>query len=1675
MKKTKTLKILLSFILLFLFSNFLFAQINANFTVDSEIGCNHLIVRFTDISTPSENIVFRKWYFGNGNSSSLSSPQASYGEAGSYTVTLIVSNGVFFDTIVKTDFIQVLKDPIPNFTTLTSNLGCSPLPVSFQDLSIGSNGSAIKYWDWDFGDGVISHVQTPTHVYERFGDFSVSLHVIDENACENSIQFDSYINILETPVPQFTTSKRIGCSKPFEIDFFNNTTKQGTLTYLWNFGDGTTSTVENPTHIYDTLGRFSPYLIASNENNCSDTLILEEYIKLGPVIADFETSDSVFCVSDSFLITNISKGANSYLWDFGDGNTSHNENPSHFYDKAGVYTISLTSSYIEGDTCSNKIQKIIRIEDVVAKYTRDPFYICQLPQEVHYTNTSINAVSWEWHLEYQNLRYNNQNLLINYDSISTKTKTFKDTLIAVSQYGCIDTLIQDTSIYISIPDIYILTQYSSKCVPSEIAFVDSINYNSSFDSIVSWHWDFGNGDYSLFKNPIYTFNQPGDYITQLTTETAEGCVNKKNDTVSVGNIVFPDFKVSPFKACASDVFNFTDLTTDENLVNSWIWSFNFYVDPIGANYLDSIKGGNVSRKQNPKIIFLDTGYVSCTLKSAYNGCVNKIVKDSVAYVNGVVGYFHSYSTCENPLSYLFKGSIINADRWYWNFGDGSAIDSTSINPVHDYLNPGRYFVKLTSYNDEINCFFVDTHYVDAVKASADILADNVVGCKGLEVKFDGGVLTENHTKFWLNKEHYTYLWNFGNDNLFNDKPYLFTNDSLVSYTFNNKGVHKVSLVVEDINKCRDTAFQFIKIYIPEVEFTSNDTNGCAPMNIEFINNTKTDTTMILWNWNFGDGTMSNFITPTHIYDADTSFNVSLYAKNILGCTDSVSHPNFIVVKKTEPKFYVIDSVICQNDTAYFINETIGYGLKYLWNFGDGSISTETIPQHFYQNGGFFDVSLTVTDTFKCISVLSFDSLIHKQVFTKVDFVADSVYTACYPLVVNFDNYSNYEYITSWQWSFGDGASSVLQHPKHMYVRPGNFAVELIASTKNGCISNIIKSNYIDVDGPYAVYSAPDFICKDEEVLFVIDSIIDAVSFEWDFGDGNIVASTGDTIKYTYNEYGKVFPRLLFYSDLFGACPQSYYDSIVINIINANFNFDSGVLCSQNDISFKNASFGDEYWSWNFGDGNFSKEQNPKHQFMEDGNYSVQLIVSDFVSCQDTIEKDITIKLSPSTDDSFIDTLKCDGASILLDAGGGYNGYLWSTNEITQTIEYSDSGTLTHKVKNIEGCWSSPDTIVINEIPLAVADLGIDKVICDGDSITFDVTGSIYDNYLWQNNSSSSKFVADTLGTYFVKVYNVCGEAFDTIEVSMIYLPTIDLGNDTTICENEILFLELESGYTEYLWNDKDTGFTYMVQSEGEIFATVKNEYGCWSKKDTIIVSFDKYLDINLGNDFSFCEGDRVFLSVNEDNVTFLWQDTSTNDSLFIFSEGEYSVAVSNHCGTFKDSVNIEQINLPKVDLGNDYTFFEGGDEIRILDAGINETYLWSTGDTTQYIEIFAGSYDVWVMVSSNGCYNSDTILISTSSHPENSSCIADIPTAFSPNGDGLNDILLVRGYCIKEVVFMVFNRYGEMLFNSTELENGWDGKYRGVLQPTDVYVYYLKVIFEDKSSFEKTSNFTIIE
>ena len=400
----------LTILLLVCFSIKGLCQLVADFTMSQASGCFPLAVSFSNTSAQTSPSTVYEWDFGNGNKSKLKDAGAIFDEEKSYTITLTVKDGTTSST--KTKVVTVYKKPSGDFTASLQK-GCLPLPVTFTATASAGDGT-IKNYLWDFGDGNTQTVSTAAllHTYQAERDPVISLIVTNSYGCQSTVIKRNIVSVLPAVIASFTADKTVLCTLQESATFTNKSIGPGSLSYQWNFGDGTTSTSAQPTHQYQAMGAYNIQLGVTSSEGCTATITQNTMIHA----ADFKSiieMPSLICKDASITFSNKSiPTPASSTWEFGDGYTAFTSGSYnttyHGYNKAGTYTLKLTNQF---GACKDVQTKVVEVKEspLLKGFEIAVANPCGAPVLVTFKDTTATAVQWEWTSGYlANLQSNQQ-------------------------------------------------------------------------------------------------------------------------------------------------------------------------------------------------------------------------------------------------------------------------------------------------------------------------------------------------------------------------------------------------------------------------------------------------------------------------------------------------------------------------------------------------------------------------------------------------------------------------------------------------------------------------------------------------------------------------------------------------------------------------------------------------------------------------------------------------------------------------------------------------------------------------------------------------------------------------------------------------------------------------------------------------------------------------------------------------------------------------------------------------------------------------------------------------------------------------------------------------------------------------------------------------------------------
>ncbi|NSW45488.1 MAG: PKD domain-containing protein [Bacteroidales bacterium] len=848
---------------------------------------------------------------------------------GSYTFQWLENAGA---SCTDSDTVIINFDVVPIASFIPNNPdGCSPFNIQFQNTSqFGVN------YEWYFSDNTTSNIENPSHTFYNTTNndvsYSVQLIATSQYGCKDTVMSSLIVHPL--PVSQFSHNASPQCS-PVNVQF--NNTSIGTVSYLWDFGDGQQSNAFNPNHTFinntNLIQYFAVKLISTNLFGCTDTAI--QYVTVYPDPNYNIIAQPTESCSPALIDFQTEPGAQEYLWSFGDGtNIQGNNIIQHQYvnttQNAQIFQVQLIATNYFG--CSDTVMTSITISPKpIANATSQAIDMCS-PALYNFNNLSQGNVQSHWYWGDGSDEINNASSIQHtYTNSTNSIKQFVVSLVAINAFGCKDSFTLPINVYPSV-----LSQFNSPtngCSPLNINFINNTTSNCTY------LWNFGDGNTSTSQNPSHTYiNQTSsqqNYTVSLIVTSTYGCKDTAQTTITVYPSPIAQLTIDHASGCAPYQAQFTNSSSG---ATSFLYQFG---DNTSSTNTNSIIHHTYDNITNNPVTY------QCNLIVQNNYACKDSTQLSITVYPRVVAQFTNDSTGCSPVNIHFNNHSLNAISYLWNFGDGST--SNMFEPNHTFINNTSnditYPIQLTA-TSAYGCSqtYSKNIIVYAVPIASFTLDSSIFHFPNTTV------LIDNTTQgMWQ------YIWTFGDG----------TTSTFIEpqqHTFPNWGDYTIHLIAYS-NHCSDTVIQHIQIIPPApiAHYEPSYASGCLPLTVNFTNQSLYATSYV---WDFGDGNSSNEINPIYTYSTSGSYVVTLIATGP-GGQDTYNAGSIDVFPNATAYFTVSPSVVFIPEQAVQCFNLSQNAQTYYWNFGDNTFSTDESPKHYYSNEGEYNITLIANNAYQC--------------------------------------------------------------------------------------------------------------------------------------------------------------------------------------------------------------------------------------------------------------------------------------------------------------------------------------------------------------------------------------------------------------------------------------------------------------------------------------------------------------------------------------------------------------------------------------------------------------------------------------------------------------------------------------------------------------------------------------
>lgn len=1253
-------------------------------TANRTEGCPPLLVNF-DPPTGQSSFF---WTFGNGATSIDARPSTTFTEEGTYVVELRENAG---GTVVGTVTINVYPQPIL-MATPSLTQGCAPLAVAFEQTGDIDPGISINGLRWVFGDGNFSTAAQPTHVYNRPGNYDVSLSLqSDLPGCSVTEIFPELVTVGGVERLNFFTSPNppVSCTAPLTVNFVNLSTAPG-LSFSWDLGNGDIFDGITPGPVtYTEGGSFRVELTAEDTLGCTNTT--SQTIFILDLAASLNVPDTI-CLGEPVYFNEFVDQADSVRWQFPSTSVrARDELGIEFvrFLEPGVQEIQLSSFVDAPISCQLDTIIEVFVEELEMTLTSGPSsFTCEKELTIDFTAGGIPGGFYIWRYDEQMEADTGIQVQHTYEYVDTLEFSenglipYFTVLIGQAPSGCKDTIVQIDTIYA--PNALFMADVVRGCAPLTVTFADS---SSSFSPITQYVYDYGDGTGATFTTDAdhqHTYSEAGEYPVTLHILNESGCRDTSyTRIIEVGGPLDTDFDLLDNSFCPGD-------------------SLGFVID-------SSLPDADWIQFELPNILHIE-----------YNGCFSSVINEEIEDLGPRASIIYEID-CESPYDVQFDSELYNVGTISWDFGDGTG--ATTADPAHRYTERGDYLVKLTVDHPDGSCPpFTDSLLICIRDIQADFDLPDAI-CAGTELNIDASSTRDVNGEFCA----YGFTWFFD----LNGRP-IMGNDTILPKTFNTPGRERVTLVAKDINGCRDTLVKPMNIYSITPELSASDNFICMPATVDFMDNSTADTTLVNWTWDFGDGNMASGPDVTHTYNTlgpDQDVNVILTLEDAQGCqtVDTLLLRTYIpvsnlVVGTNNPN-------ICVGDSLSFYGTpftTGGSTLSYTWQFDSEPPFVADTVGRTYAMSGQYNLTMTFTEVATgCTDERSID--IDVEDYPEASFITsvDNDPVICAPAQIDFTSTTQSPENVTTRWQFGNGGAGTGPTASTAFNR-GSYTITMLSTTPNGCTDEAMQD--IEVVGPVGSFIADaTAICQGETVTFTLLDTMDISSYTWDFGDGFILDDVNPAV-HTYENLppSGTLPVTLILRSENDLCEFSVTRNLSVNTLTADFALSlSGetTLCADT-YSLINLTDDADTYLWTFPDGETSTEETPSIDFAVGENVLITLRATDVASgCFDEISKRFTFlgidSLLVMGDTICVgDTAQLVVQDTLLDWQYVWlptTGFIDPANIATPRTLVAETTTYGVTVTDADGCQGAATAaVVVVDPPEALLD--VDEVACPGDTL-----------------------------------------------------------------------------------------------------------------------------------------------------------------------------------------------------------------------------------------------------------------------------------------------------------------------------------------------------------------------
>ncbi|WP_143747315.1 PKD domain-containing protein [Marinibacterium profundimaris] len=1222
------------------------------------------------------------------------------------------------------------------------------------DASRSSGRGPLSYL-WDFGDGGRSAEPVIAYRYAKPGRYTARLEVVEPGTRPGrGAAIEVPVHVRNAPVAVPGSDIVVAPGELLDFDGTGSIPSDSPITrYRWTFGDGALAEGPQAQKIYDTPGLYRAVLRVEDGSNhpCNFGVETRRVIVNFPPVAEAGTDQTavvgkpvIFSGAASY---DVDGNVETFEWNLGDGTVLTGPTVTHTYQDPGRFRVALTVKDDSG------VANDASVDTMLVEVNAPPQPAFQIPprpvsvSEVARLDASASTdadgaiLSWIW--DFGDGRSGEGETV---DYAWTRSGTFTVTLTVIDDSGTASST-QSSQRQIVIDDAPVAEAGPDQFVTASEVTFDGGGSTDSDGTVTSWQWDFGDGSTGTGKTITHAYARPGTYeVALVVRDDSTAPLNLDRDTMRVIVNAAPIADAGPPQVVAPG--------------EAFILSGRASVDPDGevVDYAWDLPGGAVASGERVSHAIAEPGLhrIRLTVSDDFRGGAAQDEAETLITVNArpvaVAGADILVApgdtvTFDGSQSFDPDGEIAT---WRWEFDDlGAPLEAVRVERAYETAGVWSAQLIVTDDSGVMNATATDAltirvNHQPVAEAGAAIDTDRLI------VTLDGSGSSD------ADGDKLIYTWDYGDGSA----P---ETGQVVTHVFPRSGIYPVTLRVDDgTGMANATAADAttVEINTRPVADAGGNRAVCSgePILFDASDSVDPDGGLLLYSWDFGDGTTSDLVNPTKTYEFPGIYPVTLRIANETGTEHGTDVDRIAALVREGPLANAgPDMTVCTNQSVRFdgsgSTDADGAVNAFAWTFGDGGIGNGEQPVYVYDKPGDYIATLTITGEARgnC-SPLDTDTAAIRVVAAPEQAIEGFERAAAGQPATFSAALSQLDGAVpvAHRWQLSNGVTGAGETFTHVFEEPGDYLITVstdLAGGNEGCSTIETLRKVLVNAAPQPVIQGPEQIAVGQSVSFDASATVDPdgaiTAYAWDFGDGG--SATGVVGTHVWEVPGRYDVQLVVTDDAdVGNSVVPAVRSVLVNPAPVAALPETPAICPGEALSWKVAADASTTVEWDFGDGTTGTGNTAEHAFAAPGLYPVVARMNDgtgLLNAQRSEESYVRVNRAPRAL-AGPDRVICPGDEVTFDAGlsgdldGEITGWTWAFGDgvtlegaqVSRVFETAGPVSVTLTVRDDSGsaCATGVDEamVLVNRAPRV--DAGPDVTVPVGaahDVLRFDASGA----------------------------------------------------------------------------------------------------------------------------------------------------------------------------------------------------------------------------------------------------------------------------------------------------------------------------------------------------------------